>query len=141
MSNYLATKYYRWMAEQDFVDDLVAQWKRERPDLDLSAVATVGRIARLHSYLLRAVESSFAEHGLQVGEFDVLAALRRAGAPYAIKPSVLARIMLLSPAGMTSRLDRLEALGLVERRPDPDDRRSSAVVLTPKGFEVIEAAM
>lgn len=129
------------MTDRDLIDELVAQWGQERPDLELAPMATIGRLARLHAHLLRAVESVFAEHGLQVGEFDVLATLRRAGAPYSMKPSVLARTLLLSPAGITSRLDRLEALGLVDRRRDPDDRRSSSVVLTTKGLAVVDAAV
>lgn len=129
------------MKERDFIDVLVAHWAHERPDLDLTPMATIGRLARFHTHALRTVEAVLAEHGLQVGEFDVLATLRRAGAPYSIKPTALARTLMLSPAGMTSRLDRLEALALVDRRPDPDDRRSSSVVLTKKGLAVVDQAV
>jgi DNA-binding MarR family transcriptional regulator len=127
--------------EQDRIDELVAQWAHERPDLELGPMATLGRLARLHANLLRAVESVFAEHDLQVGEFDVLATLRRVGEPFATTPSALARQLMLSPAGMTSRLDRLEARGLVERRPAPDDRRSTPVTLTKEGRAVVDAAV
>jgi len=125
----------------DFVDELVAQWGAERPDLDLGAMETLGRLARFHAFVLRSVEDVLAQHGLQLGEFDVLATLRRRGAPYVAKPSEIARALMLSPAGVTSRLDRLEALGLLERRPDPDDRRSVTVALTDEGEAVIDAAI
>jgi DNA-binding MarR family transcriptional regulator len=125
----------------DPVDDLLAQWRRERPDLDVAPMGIVGRLGRLHALLSREVSRVFERHGLQIGEFDVLAALRRAGDPFEQKPSVLARSMMLSPAGMTNRLDRLEALGLISRRDDPGDRRSSLVVLTSQGRRVVDAAV
>lgn len=129
------------VATSDFIDQLVRGWQRERPDLDLAAMASIGRLARLHAHVLRSVESVLEQHGLQVGEFDVLAALRRAGPPYLLKPSALARMLMLSPAGVTSRLDRLEGLGLIERRPDPEDRRSLSVLLTAKGLGLVDAAV
>jgi len=128
-------------AEPDFVDELVGQWGRERPDLDLQAMATLGRLARLHAFVLRSVEDVLAGHGLQLGEFDVLATLRRRGAPYTAKPSEIARTLMLSPAGVTSRLDRLEGLGFVRREPDPEDRRSVTVALTDAGHALIDAAI
>lgn len=128
-------------AEPDFVDELVGQWGQERPDLDLQAMATLGRLARLHALVLRSVEDVLAQHGLQLGEFDVLATLRRRGAPYTAKPSEIARTLMLSPAGVTSRLDRLEALGFVRREPDPEDRRSVTVALTDEGRALIDAAI
>jgi DNA-binding MarR family transcriptional regulator len=138
-------KYPRSVAkssdEPDFLDELVAQWGAERPDLDLEAMETLGRLARFHALVLRSVEDVLAQHGLQLGEFDVLATLRRRGAPYAAKPSEIARALMLSPAGVTSRVDRLEALGLLERRPDPDDRRSVTVALTDAGRASIDAAI
>jgi DNA-binding MarR family transcriptional regulator len=127
--------------DHDAVDDFVSSWARERPDLDLAPMATIGRLGRLHVHMGRAIESVFAEHGLQIGEFDVLAALRRSGTPYEMTPTTLARTLMLSPAGMTNRLDRLEAAGLVERRPDRDDRRSSIITLTAAGYEAVDAAV
>ena len=120
---------------------MLAQWQRERPDLDVSAMGVLGRFARVYELGNQAVEEVFARHGLQRGEFDVLAALRRSGAPYTLTPSVLAEHLMLSRAGMTSRLDRLEVAGLVERRLDADDRRSFRVRLTQRGLDVIEAAV
>jgi DNA-binding MarR family transcriptional regulator len=128
-------------AQEDVVDRLVGQWAAVRPDLDLAPMATVGRLGRLHGLMTREVETVLQEHGLQLGDFDVLAALRRAGEPFTATPTALARALMLSPAGMTSRVDRLEQRGLVERRADPADRRSSFVVLTDEGRRVIDAAV
>ncbi|GAA1259865.1 MarR family transcriptional regulator [Kitasatospora nipponensis] len=125
----------------DELDVIVEQWQRERPELDLSAIGTAGRFGRFAMLAGRAVEDVFKQHGLQRGEFDVLAALRRSGAPYVLIPSVLAATLMMSRAGMTSRLDRLEAAGLVERRLDPTDRRSFQVALTDQGMVAVDAAM
>lgn len=124
--------------QRDAVDELVDQWRVERPDLDVEPMATVARLARIHAHLARSIEGVLRGHGLGVGEFDVLAALRRAGAPFALPPGALSRTLMLSPAGMTNRIDRLVAAGLVERRPDPDDRRSLLVVLTAKGRRLVD---
>src|SRR5688572_27524247 len=104
-------------------------------------MATIARLGRVAAVVTRAVEDVLLEHGLTVGEFDVLATLRRGGAPYEMIPSALARVLMLSPAGMTNRVDRLEAAGLVDRRPDPADRRSSWVVLTRAGRTLVDAAV
>ena len=125
----------------DHVDRLIEQWARERPDLELGSMATIGRLGRLHALLSRTIADVFAGHGLQIGEFDVLAALRRSGEPFVMKPSDLARMLMLSPAGMTNRVDRLEAAGWIERRNDPDDRRSSLVRLTEDGRELVDRAV
>jgi DNA-binding MarR family transcriptional regulator len=129
------------MSEPDHVDVLIEQWARERPDLELAPMATIGRLGRLNALAGRSIEAVFAEHGLTVGEFDVLAALRRAGEPFAAKPIDLARMMMLTPAGMTNRVDRLEAAGLVERESDPTDRRVSRVVLTAAGRALVDEAV
>ena len=129
------------MAAPDHVDRLVEQWRTERPDLDLDAMATVARLGRLHAHTTRAIEAVFQRHGLSIGEFDVLAALRRAGEPYEQRPTQLASTLMLSPAGMTNRLDRLEKRGWLERRSDPDDRRSWIVALTAAGRAVVDAAV
>lgn len=126
---------------KDAIDLVLEQWRRERPDLDLSAMGVFARIARLTRVVETAVEEVFVQHGLRQGEFDVLAALRRSGAPYTMIPSELSAVLMMSRAGMTNRLDRLEAAELVERSLDPADRRSFHVVLTGKGLEVIDAAL
>ena len=127
----------------DRVDEMVAEWQRERPDLGpaLGAMGTIGRIGRLAVLGTRVVEAGMAEHGLSVADFDVLAALRRSGEPYELKPSDLSRTLMLSPAGMTSRLDRLEQAGYVDRRMDPDDRRSFLVRLNDAGRAKVDEAV
>lgn len=125
----------------DFADVMLDQWRRERPDLDLSPMGVFARLARLTRLVEDAAEEVFRLHGLRQGEFDVLAALRRSGAPYTMTPSELSAVLMTSRAGMTSRLDRLEAAGLVERKLDPADRRSFQIVLTEKGREVIDATL
>ncbi|WNF28661.1 MarR family transcriptional regulator [Streptomyces sp. C11-1] len=125
----------------DFADIAVAHWQRERPDLDFTAMGTLARFARLHIAGSRRVEAVFAAHGLDRGEFDVLASLRRTGAPHEMPPSRLAEILLITRAGMTKRVDRLEARGLVARRADPEDRRSLRIGLTPEGFALVDAAV
>ena len=123
------------------MDVLIGEWQAVRPDLELAPMATFGRLGRLHTHANRAIDAVFERHGLTIGEFDVLAALRRALEPRALTPTALSRLLMLSPAGMTNRLDRLEAAGLIERRPDPKDGRSSLVVLTDAGRQRVDAAV
>lgn len=125
----------------DPVDEILAQWQRERPDLDASPMGIVGRLARLSKHLSRAVQATFAEFDLRPGEFDVLATLRRSGAPYQLSPTELFNTMMVSSGTMTHRVDRLEQAGLVERIPDPSDRRGTLIHLTTKGFDLIERAV
>ncbi|WP_067848486.1 MarR family winged helix-turn-helix transcriptional regulator [Nocardia lijiangensis] len=125
----------------DQVDAIAEQWRRERPDLDLEAMAIVGRLWRLMAVAQQAIESVFTAHGLQRGEFDVLAALRRSGAPFQLNPSVLADTLMLSRAGMTGRLDRLESAGLVRRIADATDRRAVRVALTDEGRELVDTVV
>jgi DNA-binding MarR family transcriptional regulator len=125
----------------DEVDAILAQWERERPDLDLSGMGVFGRLGRLYVIGGRAIDEVFLRHGLQRGEFDVLATLRRSGPPYTLIPSALSETLMLSRAGMTNRLDRLEAAGLIERRLDQADRRSFLIALTPEGRRVVDAAV
>jgi DNA-binding MarR family transcriptional regulator len=129
--------------EPDDVDMVIAQWRRERPDLAsrLGAMATIGRLGRLHATVAPAVEAVLRNHGLGVADFDVLAALRRAGEPFVLRPSDLALALMLSPAGITGRLDRLERAGHITRRLDADDRRSLLVELTDRGLAVVDDAV
>ncbi|WP_433761013.1 MarR family winged helix-turn-helix transcriptional regulator [Nocardia sp. CA-135398] len=124
--------------EQDPVDAIVEQWRRERPDLELEAMGVIGRLGRLLVVAQRDIEAVFIAHGLQRGEFDVLAALRRSGEPFELNPSVLADTLMLSRAGMTGRLDRLESAGLVRRIADAQDRRAIRVALTDAGRALID---
>jgi DNA-binding MarR family transcriptional regulator len=126
---------------QDHVDEILAQWRRERPDLDVAPLGLYGRLFRVVNLSDDALAKGLAPHGLQPGWFDLLAALRRAGAPYELNPTQLMRATLLSSSGMTKRLDRMEAAGLIERRPDPTDRRGTLVRLTRRGKSVIDRAV
>ncbi|GIH50402.1 MarR family winged helix-turn-helix transcriptional regulator [Microbispora rosea] len=126
---------------RDSVDHILDQWQRERPDLDLSAMGVFGRVAQVARVVEGRVEEVLNRHGLRSGDFDVLAALRRSGPPYTLIPSELSDMVMMSRAGMTSRLDRLEAAGLVERSLDPADRRSFKISLSEKGREVIDATL
>jgi DNA-binding MarR family transcriptional regulator len=125
---------------RDEVDDLLEAWSRERGDLDLAPVAVFSRIGRLARRLELARREAFAAHGIEQWEFDVLAALRRAGAPYELSPGRLLRDTLVTSGTMTNRVDRLSARGLVERYPDPDDRRGVIVRLTAEGKSVVDGA-
>ncbi|WP_433633412.1 MarR family winged helix-turn-helix transcriptional regulator [Nocardia sp. CA-120079] len=127
--------------ERDPVDAIVEQWRRERPDLELEAMGVIGRLGRLLVVAQRDIEAVFIAHGLQRGEFDVLAALRRSGEPCELNPSVLADTLMLSRAGMTGRLDRLESAGLVRRTADAQDRRAIRVALTEAGRTLIDKAV
>jgi DNA-binding MarR family transcriptional regulator len=126
---------------RDHVDDLTEQWARERPELDTSALRLSARIIRLERFLARRIQSDLDAVGLNDGEVNVLAALRRAGPPYQLTPTELYRGLLLSSGAMTNRLDRLEEAGLVQRSPDDDDRRRTRVALTERGRETIDEAM
>ena len=125
---------------RDEVDELVEAWERERSDLDLAPVAVFSRISRLARHLDLARREAFTAHGIESWEFDVLAALRRAGAPYEMSPGRLVRETLVTSGTMTNRVDRLAARGLVERFPDPSDRRGVIVRLTPEGRSTVDAA-
>ncbi len=125
----------------DEIDRIVEQWNWERPDLDVSPTHTLQRITRLS--LLQGVSFArvFARHGISFGEYLVLAALRRAHPPHRMNPTRLFNSVILSSGAMTNRLDRLEAIGLVERQPDPTDRRGRLVALTERGRELVDAAV
>src|ERR1700761_9414899 len=125
---------------RDEVDDLAEAWARERSDLDLAPVAVFSRISRLARHLDLARRDAFAAHGIEQWEFDVLAALRRAGTPYELSPGRLLRETLVTSGTMTNRIDRLSARGLVERYPDPDDRRGVIVRLTTEGRTAVDDA-
>lgn len=129
------------MTMRELLDDTMTSWARERPDLDLDAMGTALRLSQLMHAALRSIDSIFGPHGITVGEFDVLAALRRGGEGTTLTPTTLARVSMLSPAGMTNRLNRLEAAGLIERRQDPNDRRGSLVELTAEGRRVADRAV
>ncbi len=126
---------------RDEVDRLVEAWQRERSDLDLRPMEVLSRVSRLGHHLDRARRQSFTEHGIESWEFDVLAALRRAGAPYELSPGRLIRETLVTSGTMTNRVDRLVARGFVERLPDPRDRRGVLVRLTDAGRRSVDGAL
>ena len=123
--------------EPDAVDAIVEQWRQERPDLDPSPIALFGRVHRVYLRYQTVLTKTFERYDLNSASFDVLAALRRSGAPYRKTGTQLAAGSLLSSAGVTFRLDRLEAAGLIERVRDSEDRRVVHSALTDKGLEVI----
>lgn len=125
---------------RDEVDELVEAWQRERADLDLTPVEVFSRISRLARRLDLARRTAFADHGIEGWEFDVLAALRRAGGDYELSPGRLIKETLVTSGTMTNRVDRLTARGFVERLPDPNDRRGVLVRLTPEGREAVDGA-
>ena len=129
------------MAEHDGVDVILEQWKRERPELDHSPVGVVGRISRLARELEQRLEPVYRDHELEGGLYDVLATLRRSGEPYRLRPSEFAGTLMLTSSGTTKRLDRLERAGLIERTPDPDDRRGTLIALTPAGRRLVDATV
>lgn len=126
---------------QDEVDRLVLAWQRERPDLDVSPLEVLSRVTRLARHLDRARRTAFADRGLEPWEFDVLSALRRAGRPYQLSPGQLLTQTLVTSGTMTNRIDRLAAKNLVQRGPDPGDRRGVLVRLTDAGRELTDAAL
>lgn len=126
---------------QDEVDQLSADWLRERPDLPVAPMGIWSRIKRLEIYLDRARRRAYAEHGIEVSEFDVLAALRRAGAPYQLSPGQLIRETHVTSGTMTNRIDRLVGRGFVRRDSHPVDGRAVLVALTDEGRQVVDAAM
>lgn len=128
------------MAERDGVDLILEQWRRERPDLDPSPIGVIGRISRLARELEARLEPVYREQGLEAGWYDVLATLRRAGAPYRLRPTEFTSALMLTSSGTTKRLDRLEQAGLITRGPDPEDRRGTLITLTAAGRKLVDAA-
>jgi DNA-binding MarR family transcriptional regulator len=126
---------------EDEVDRIVAAWRRERPDLDVAPLEVLSRVTRLARHLDRDRSAAFSHHQLEPWEFDVLAALRRSGAPYQLSPSALVTHTLVSSGTMTNRIDRLTERGLVVRKPDPDDGRGVIVKLTAAGRELVDQAL
>lgn len=125
----------------DAVDAILAQWRRERPDLDASPMGIIGRLTRCSALMQRRLDEAFSAHGLTIWEFDMLATLRRSGAPYCLAPTALFSTLMVTSGTMTHRMQRLEASGWVERLANPDDARSKLVKLTPAGLELIDRAV
>jgi DNA-binding MarR family transcriptional regulator len=129
------------IAHMDEIDRIVAQWNGVLPELDVTPTHTLQRITRLSLLQAGSFSRVFAPYGVSFGEYLVLAALRRAGPPYRMNPTALFNSVILSSGAMTNRLDRLEAMGLVERLPDPTDRRGRLVALTDRGRELVDRSV
>ncbi|APO72080.1 MarR family transcriptional regulator protein (plasmid) [Rhizobium gallicum] len=127
-------------AVEDHVDRLRAQWACELPDLDTEPMAILGRAKRLTNLVAPSIEETFAKFGLDRGEFDVIATLRRSGPPYQLTPTAMYTTLMLSSGGLTHRLDRLEKAGLIVREKSAHDGRSVVVCLTATGIALAEKA-
>lgn len=128
------------MDDGDVIDRMMAAWREQLPGLNPSPLAVVGRVIVLARHLERSVGEALAPHALSLGEFDILATLRRHGPKGGLTPGQLLGSVMLSSGGMTARLDKLEAAGHIERRQDPTDRRGVVVELTTKGRKTIDTA-
>jgi DNA-binding MarR family transcriptional regulator len=126
---------------RDEVDGLVAAWRQQRPELDVAPMEVLSRVSRLARHLDRQRSAAFRGHDLETWEFDVLAALRRAGAPYQLSPGQLLRSTMVTSGTMTNRVDRLESRKLVARENHPEDRRGVLVRLTARGKQTVDAAL
>jgi DNA-binding MarR family transcriptional regulator len=127
--------------ENDAMDEIVDEVREWLPDLDVSGLPITGRILRLARYLEAGREAELAPFGLTLADFDMLATLRRRATSEPIKIRDLQQSLMLSSGGMTKRLDRLESAGLIERLPDPNDRRGTLITLSPRGLDLIEEAV
>jgi DNA-binding MarR family transcriptional regulator len=127
--------------EKDAVDELLEQWREERPELDVSALAIAVRIEMLAKLMKRSTAENLSRVGLKTWEYDVLSGLRRQGPPFELPTTQLAKESLLTSGAMTTRIDHLEERGLVRRQPDPNDRRGVRVSLTERGVAIIDDAI
>jgi DNA-binding MarR family transcriptional regulator len=125
----------------DRVAHIQQEWMRERPDLDVAPQGVIGRLHRLGGFLTEELCAVYRKHGLGEGDFDVLATLRRAGAPFERAAGELADFTMVTTGAMTKRIDRLERAGLVTRRTSEHDGRGRVIALTPKGRELIDQAV
>ncbi len=125
----------------DHVDKIITQWQTERPDLDVAAMAVIGRLARLYRLMGVEMEKNFHNFGLTSSGFDVLATLRRSGKPYALLPKDLIATTMVTSGTMTNRIDQLEKTGLIARIPSKNDKRCCLVTLTDEGLAIIEKAI
>lgn len=127
-------------SERDIIDQMNALWLRERPDLDPTPLEVVGRAIVIAQHLERSVNAALEPLGLSLGQFDILATLRRQGPQGRMTPTQLMKSIMLSSGGLTNRLDRLEEAGWIAREADPEDRRGVVVGLTKKGCDIIDRA-
>ena len=126
--------------DQDHVDRVQAQWRAERPEIDTSPMGIIARLHRIADALRGELLTLYREHGLGEGEFDILATLRRSGAPFELTPSELAQQTMVTTGAVSKRLDRLETAGFVTRRENLEDARGRVVALTSQGRDTIDRA-
>lgn len=124
----------------DHVARVVHQWDKEVPEVDATPMLVLARLMRINIMVGKDISNNFARFGLATGDFDVLATLRRSGKPFALRPTELSKSSMLTSGTMTSRLDKLEKMGLVRRRPNPEDRRALMIYLTDEGRTVVDQA-
>lgn len=129
------------MDDNDRIDALVSQWLTQRPDIDNATMLLLARLSRAAELWNQRVDRLAEDYGVNKGDGDVMFALRRAGAPFRLSPTALARGLLMTTGTMTGRLDRLEKRGLIARTPNPEDRRSLDVMLTEDGLRLVEEAV
>jgi DNA-binding MarR family transcriptional regulator len=125
----------------DLTDGVLEGWVEARPDLEVGPLQVTARLSRIGPLLARRQEEVFDQFGLNRGEVGALSALRIAGPPHRLSPTRLGKGLMLSSAGVTSRIDRLERRGFVRRLPDPDDRRGVIIELTDAGRDAVDAAV
>lgn len=125
----------------DHVDRIIEQWRKERPDLDPSPMAVIGRLSRASAIVNARLATTFASHGLDAATFDVLATLARQGAPYRISPAALAASSMITSSAVAQRLNRLETAGLITREPSTDDGRAKLVQLTDAGHGLLNRVL
>lgn len=125
----------------DEVDQIVGAWREQRPDLDVSPLEVLSRLSRISSHLDSARAQAFRDHQLESWEFDVLAALRRVGPPFALSAGAIAQATHVTSGTMTTRADRLLERGFITRFPDPHDRRGVQIQLTADGLEAVDGAL
>ena len=125
----------------DQIDEVLGRWRSSRPSIDTGPLEVTGRLSRIGPLLGRRQEAVFSRFGVNRGEVGALSALRVSGPPHRLSPTRLSRGLMLSSAGVTSRIDRLERRGLVRRLPDPDDRRGVIVELTDEGGRLVDEAV
>lgn len=128
-------------AMREQVDAIFSQWQAERPDIDPGPVHIFGLIGRIQMQCTALIDEALLPFDLTRGTYDVLTALRRAGTPYSLSPKQIAQSLLLSGAGLTSRLNKLEAQNYLARLPEPNDRRTLRVQLTSAGEAIINEAI
>jgi DNA-binding MarR family transcriptional regulator len=128
-------------APEDSIAELIGEWRRERPDLDPWPLDILGRIQRLSTHLSRQAEQRLQTLGLTWETFSLIVTLRRAGAPYALRPTDIYRKSLLTSGTITNRIDNVVRMGLAVREPDAEDRRSVAIKLAPAGLEMADRAI